>query len=709
MSNQATAAPRERAVPVRSPKPSQFQPEIQGLRAVAVLAVVVYHLWPQRVTGGYVGVDVFFVISGYLITSHMYREVSKSGRVGLLQFWARRIRRLLPASICVLAVSLLGALLWLPSTVWEVAARQIGASALYVQNWALAVDAVDYSAMHNDATPVQHYWSLSVEEQFYVVWPLLLTGLLYVSRHLTARRQQSGTLPHGLPLRTTMAAGIAVVGAASLVYSIVLTAQSQSTAYFVTPTRVWEFAVGGLVALVFADRQFNGRWASVAAWTGLALIAVTSLAYDGATPFPGWTAALPVVGTALVLVCSGSTTAFAPRRWLSRRPMTFLGDVSYGLYLWHWPLIIFAPYVLGHTLTGLEKVLLLLLSVALAWVTKVSIEDPLRRGWLLRAPWRAYAFTAASMAAIVALCFGLTAAAYASPGDGEAAAKLGPCYGPGALAPANNCGPVPGKEAPRPGPALVAKQNTDPLYEGCQAGITASDVVSCDLGVSADQAKATVAIVGDSHATAWFPALDQLAAAKKWHVKTYTKSSCPATTARRIVPSETNEDSQRSCLNWNQKVDDALTADKSISIVFTAAYSTAYTFASPEGRTLKNPAVGGFEETWRSWMAAGKHVVAFDDVPRTNGEYVPTCLAKHQDDSLACAMPRAKAYPDNTAIGRAGAAMSREGVKQVTLREQFCDEKLCYPVVGSVIVYRDYSHISAEYSRALVPYISKQL
>lgn len=708
MSNQAPAAPKERAAPARRPKPSQFQPEIQGLRAVAVLAVVLYHLWPQRVTGGYVGVDVFFVISGYLITSHMYREVSGSGRVGLLQFWARRIRRLLPASIFVLAVSLLGVFLWLPSTMWEVTARQLGASTLYVQNWVLAGDAVDYSAQHNDATPVQHYWSLSVEEQFYFLWPLLLTALLYISRRYSARRRQAGTPPLGIPLRTTMAAGIAVVGAASLVYSIVLTAQSQSTAYFVTPTRVWEFAVGGLVALVFADRQFSGRWASVLAWTGLALIAVSSLVYDGATPFPGWTAALPVAGTALVMVCSGSITAFAPRWWLSRRPMTFLGDVSYGLYLWHWPLIVFAPFVLGHGLTGLEKVLLLLVSVLLAWATKVSIEDPLRRGWLLRAPWRAYAFTAASMAAVVALCFGLTATAYASPGD-EQVAKLGPCYGPGALVPANNCGPVAGKEAPSPGPALVARENTESPYKGCQAPVVGNDFVSCDLGVSAEQAKATVAIVGDSHATAWFSALDQLAATRKWHVKTYTKGSCPATTARRILPSEKNDDNQRSCLEWSQKVNDSLAADKSISTVFTAAYSTAYTFASPEDRTLQNPDIDGFEETWRGWMAAGKKVVAFDDVPRTNGQSVPTCLAKNPGNTLACAMPRTKAYPDNAAIGRAGAAMVRQGVKQVTLREQFCDQTLCYPVIGSVIVYRDYSHISAEYSRALVPYISKQL
>lgn len=680
-----------------------FQPQIQGLRAVAVLVVVLYHLWPHRLTGGYIGVDVFFVISGYLITSHMYRDARGGSSVALVRFWARRIRRLLPASMFVLLVSLLGVFLLLPSTLWEVAARQIGASALYVQNWILAGDSVDYSAMHNDATAVQHYWSLSVEEQFYFIWPILTAAVLYLSR----RRLAAGMVTLSSP-RSSMIAGIATIGLVSLAYSIILTQQSQSVAYFITPTRVWEFAAGGLVALVFAERQFGGKRGTASAWAGLVLIAGSAVFYHGATPFPGWTAAIPVAGTILVLLCSGSTAEMSPRWWLSRRPMTFLGDISYGLYLWHWPLIVFTPYVLGHDPSAPEKILLLVLSVLLAWVTKLTIEDPLRRGRLLAPSWRAYAFMATGMATTMALCFGLTAAAYA-PSHGGKASELGACYGPGALDPRNNCGPVIGTDAPAVGPALVAKQTSEPLYKGCQADFAGSELVSCGLGADPDKAKATVAIVGDSHATAWFSALEALAAERDWHIKTYTKSSCPATTARRVLPTEKNETNQRDCLAWSQKVNDQLVADKSISTVFTAAYSTAYKFASPEGHALKDPAIDGFKEVWERWMASGKQVVAFDDVPRTNGQHVPTCLANNPDNALACALPRSKAYPANTAIGRAGELMEREGMKQVSLREQFCDEKLCYPQVGSVIVYRDHSHISAEYAKALVPFISKQL
>jgi peptidoglycan/LPS O-acetylase OafA/YrhL len=704
ISNHALVVPTQVSQNLSQPKTGRFQPEIQGLRALAVLVVVLYHLWPNRLTGGYVGVDVFFVISGYLITSHMYREVQRTGRVALFQFWARRIRRLLPASIFVLGVSLLGVFIWLPATVWEVSARQLAASALYVQNWILANDAVDYSAMHNDATVAQHYWSLSVEEQFYLVWPVVLMVVLFLARWSAKR---SGRFDMASP-RTTLIVGISLVGAISLAYSMFLTEQSQATAYFVTPTRVWEFAAGALVSLVFLDRQLTGKTASLLAWVGISLICISSFAYDSSTPFPGWTAVLPVAGTALVLAYAGNGARLAPAWWLSRRPMIFLGDVSYGLYLWHWPLIVLAPHVLGHGLTSAEKGLVLVLSVLLAWLTKVVVEDPLRRGKLLRASWRAYVFAAGSAALVAVLSFGLATAAYASSGAANTG-TLGACYGPGALQPANNCGPVTGVEPPNPGPALVAKQNTEPAYKECQTGITGTQIASCNLGVDKDNAKASVAVVGDSHATAWFAAMDEIGKLQRWHVKTYAKSSCPASTAVRVLPSETTDEAQRSCIAWNRKVSDELEADKDISTIFTASYSTAYTFKASAENPLQNPAVDGFKETWRDWMAAGKTVVAFDDVPRTNGEYVPTCLAKNPEDPLACAVPRTQAYPRNTAIGDAGKAMRAEGVRQITLREQFCDEKICYPVVGSMIIYRDYSHLSAEYSKALVPYILKQL
>ncbi|MEO8219356.1 MAG: acyltransferase family protein [Specibacter sp.] len=682
---------------------TSFRPEIQGLRAVAVIAVVLYHLWPKRFTGGFVGVDVFFVISGYLITSHMYREISTGSGLSLINFWGRRIRRLLPAAFTVLLASLVAVYLFVPATLWQSNGKQIGASALYLQNWVLAADAVDYSALNADATVAQHYWSLAIEEQFYFLWPLLIIGLLWLLGKLAKRVPALSVSP-----RTTLIAGLGLIGGASLVYSIHETSTNPAAAYFVTPTRVWEFAAGALVALIFLDRQLSGPLATTLAWAGLGGILVSAMAYSGQTPFPGYTALLPVMGTAVLLCCSGNTSASSPTWLLSRRPATFIGDISYAVYLWHWPLIVVVPFALATELDWRTKLGILALSILLSWLTKLLLEDPLRRGSLLRSSVRTYSFAAVGMVVVAGLSFGLVTIANTSePANRELQAS--PCYGPGALDPANACASVLGDSAPNPSAVTVSKENTSPLYPGCQASFSGSELVSCSLGLPAAAADASVALVGDSHATAWYPAMDALAKAHKWHVVTYAKASCPVTSALRILENEKTPQNQEDCRAWVQKVDETVTADPSISAIFTASYSSAYNYASAAGEPLENPAVDGFTRMWTGWQAAGKQVVAFDDVPRTNGQYIPTCLSKNTQDPMKCAYPAGQAIPANMNITKAAEAAAKHGVIRIKLREQFCDAQWCYPVVGSVIVYRDYSHLSASYSRALVPFVDAQL
>ena len=668
-----------------------------------MLAVVLYHLWPKRLTGGFVGVDVFFVISGYLITGHMYREILSDTGLSLVKFWARRIRRLLPAASVVLISSLAATYFWVPATLWESTARQVGASALYIQNWILAADAVDYSALNADATVAQHYWSLSVEEQFYVFWPLLMVALLWVMARLAKRLPAAGLSP-----RTTLIAGLTVVGGASLAFSIHETAVNPASAYFVTSTRVWEFAVGALVALIFQNRKLSGPVATALAWTGIAGIVASAMLYTSQTPFPGYTALLPVVGTALVLCCSGRSDVFGPAWILSRKPVTFIGDISYAVYLWHWPLIIVVPFALQTDLTWSVKIAILAGSMLLAWLTKLLIEDPLRTGALLRRPGMVYSFAAASMAVVVALSFGLTTLAN-STAPVDSALKSSSCYGPGALNPAHRCSTVLGQEAPNPGPVAVSNQNTNPAYPGCQANFSGTDLVTCDLGVPAGSARYTVAMVGDSHATAWYPAMDALAKKHKWRVVTYAKASCPVSTALRILDSEKTPENQSDCHAWVLRLDEALKSNPSISTIFTASYSSAYKYKSAVGDRLENPAVDGFKQMWAGWQAAGKQVVAFDDVPRTNGQYIPTCLAKNPGDAMKCALPVSQAVPGTMFITKAAEEMAGHGVTQIKLRDQFCDAQWCYPVVGSVIVYRDYSHLSLDYSKALTPYVDAQL
>ncbi|MBZ2196441.1 acyltransferase family protein [Occultella gossypii] len=668
------------------------------MRAVAVGLVVAYHLWPLRLPGGYVGVDVFFVISGFLITAHIYREVERSGTLSLLNFWARRIRRLLPASLLVLAVSALATVLWVPETLWGQTARQIGASALYVQNWVLASDAVDYMAQGNVPTVAQHFWSLSVEEQFYVFWPLLVLLTVGVLRHSSAT---------GSP-RRVLATVLGTVGVASLVWSVVQTSQDQSAAYFVTPTRVWEFVIGALLALL--PLRLPRRWAPVIGLVGLAAIVFSAFVYDGATQFPGWLAGVPTLGAAAVMLAGATPHWWSAGRWLSRRPMEFVGDISYSVYLWHWPIIVVVPYVTGTTLVAWQKVVIAAVTIVLAWGTKTLVEDRFRgTGWMAGARSHAYQFAAVGMVVVVAMGLGINSSLSVREEQARIQfqeASGTDCFGPAAIGTDSGCASVIGEGPVVPAPEVVSQQNTDPPYRGCQQGLTSAAIDTCTIGSTDPNPERVIAIVGDSHATQWFTALDTIGQERNWRVHTYTKTSCPASEAVRTLPSEQTNEARVLCEEWVAAVTAELAAHPEITDIVTTAYSSAYEYESPAGTPMADPAVDGFAAVWAGWVEQGHQVHVIAAVPRTQGENVPDCLAL-TDDPLDCATDRAISLPPDPLMAAAAGAPP-PGVNLIDLSDRFCDETTCYPVIGDLIVYRDYSHLSAEYSVALIPYLTEQ-
>ncbi|TDE15896.1 acyltransferase family protein [Jiangella asiatica] len=700
----ATAAPARPAATGHG----GFQPEIQGLRAVAVLLVVVFHLWPTQLTGGFVGVDVFFVISGYLITAHIFREVQRTGTISLRRFWARRIRRLLPASLLVLALSAAATVLFLPPTVWSDTARQIAASALYVQNWALAGDAVDYMAQDNVPTVAQHYWSLSVEEQFYLVWPILVLTLVALTGRYAARRANG--------VRAVLAVGIGALGAISLVWSIIATAREASTAYFVTPTRVWEFAVGALLGLGVVG-TVRGRVAHVLlGGAGLIAVITAGMIFDGESLFPGWIALLPVLGTAAVIAAGYSGTPLTPGWLLSRRPMTFVGDISYSVYLWHWPLIICVPYVTGVDLRTVDKLGIFAATLVLAWLSKAYVEDPMRRQRTLSAvPWRSFAFAGAGMAVVVAGTVGITteldrradaaeASAESVLGDDVFTTAGDDCVGPAAME--DGCGAPEGSDELVVPPEVVVEQNHAATYPGCQQGITTPDVKTCTIGSESETPDRVVALVGDSHTTHWFATFDALGRERNWQVITYTKASCPVTHARRLLDNEQTDEAGDSCLAWGREVEATIAADERISAVFTSAFSSAYEFADAD-TPLDDPAADGFGSVWQSWSAAGKQVYVIRDVPPTRGDdSVPDCLLSHPDrNDCATAAEDLPDDPQTAAVDE----VADPRVHLVDLTDRFCDDSTCYAVVGDLVVYRDTSHLTDEYARALAPYLAQQV
>lgn len=337
------------------------RPELQALRALAVVAVVLNHSWPGIAPGGYVGVDIFFVVSGFLITRHLVREHERTGTISLKSFYLRRARRLLPAATIVLMAVAVMTFLVVPMRDWQNYFSQIGASALYVQNWALL-------ATTNGAdTAVRHFWSLSVEEQFYLAWPLLVLAGIAAASYV--RRAPRGVL----------LAVLGTVAAASFVYSILTTPGDYQLAYFSTFSRAWEFAVGGLLALLPAAWRVTGRAADLLFWVGLALVMGSIVGFTDATAFPGALALIPVVGTLAIVFAANDAVPASARAITNLAPVQWTGDISYALYLWHWPVLVFAPLITGVPSESWFMVLLLGFAVMLSWGTTRFIENPVRR------------------------------------------------------------------------------------------------------------------------------------------------------------------------------------------------------------------------------------------------------------------------------------------------------------------------------------------
>jgi peptidoglycan/LPS O-acetylase OafA/YrhL len=689
----ALNARRTAAEPATAAPKKVFRTDVQALRAVAVSAVVVYHLWPARLPGGFVGVDIFFVISGFLITQHLMGEIARTGTIAVTAFWARRIRRLLPAAFTVLFVSLLFVFFAMPRVTWQENLQQLGASAAYVENWLLGFQAVDYLASENSAGLAQHYWSLSAEEQFYVVWPLILIAVIALAR----------MFKRGTP-RAAVRVGLVAVFVVSLIVSVVMTARSPEMAFFATPTRAWEFAAGGLLAVFpgFLSGARLARIRALASWAGIALILFSVFFITGSQPFPGSIALVPVLGAVLVIAGGTSTLRWSPSRAAGLRPVQWLGDYSYSIYLWHWPLIIVAPWVLHGATTWVGKVVILGITLVLAVLTKKLVEDPLRsRPGVKKRRRTAYAFAATGTVALV-LVSGLGFIGVQQSNDRAAAAALvslqgDACFGAGAMVASNDCADPFARPAGLDTAFAASDLGAD---DSCQQTAQASEVILCRFGET-KAPSATIVVVGNSHALRLVPALESYGSSRGWQIVLAAKTDCTGASLTEVG----TQAADVSCVAWSAELHRQILSMPDVVGVVFASHASAQDYLAGVGATAADVAAAkaGVVQTWTSLREAGIPVVVTEDVPGMRPESGPECIAMSSAAEDPCALPRSSVVVPNllTEIAQENPSLAT----YITLDQYLCDASLCHSLIGGVIVYSDAHHLTGTFSRSLGPYL----
>lgn len=660
----------------------KFRADIEGLRAVAVLLVVAYHYVPGLLPGGYVGVDVFFVISGYLITLSLLdvRARAGTGRQGLALFWARRARRLLPNALLVLAMVSVLALVLLS----DVALRRLGSdvawASAYSINWLFVARSVDYLRWgETHSSVLLHYWSLAVEEQFYLAWPLLL----FVA--LRGARTSDKSLRHASWLA-------AVLAALALGYCLWLSNGQLTLGFFSAPARAWELLAGAWLALRSHQGEPALRWegarsAHAVAWVGLAAIVGAACLFSIDTTHPGLLTVVPVLGAMLLVASTPVGAEVAVRRWLGSAPMRYLGARSYSLYLWHWPVLVLGQAALP---TGEPWAVLLLvaLSFLLADAAYRLVETPARFRWAQGANARQVLLMALAGSAALVLV-------------GLATRELAERGARGRLRPAAAVA------APALPPLRRLLNDLPSVYaKGCHLGVEPTEPAPhCRFGSGAT----AVLLFGDSHAAQWLPPLEVVTAAQGQALVAWTKSGCPS--ADVSVWNAAARGPYHACDRWREAVFHRLaTLKPSLVVVANLIEDATVLIDRRSGERLRGAAAeaefqAGLVRTLQRLRASGTMVVVIRDTPRPRGDVIECLYAS--PDPRRCERTRRDATAAAPLDVRAA---SVAGVPLWDFADNICRAESCpvYLPSQALVVYRDDNHLSASFARSLAPALAQR-
>lgn len=677
--------------PTGLPK-SRFRPELHGLRGLAILLVVLFHVAGDgRVSGG---IDVFLAISGFLYTASLLRRAvlgrpAGSGSFDLAGYLANLLRRLLPPALLVLGVVAVVGAWFLPRSDHPQLVRELLATLLYRENWELIDSQLTYGAAGPDASPLQHFWSLSVQGQFYLLWVVVVVGAVWIARLLSRSTVVATTLV------------VALLTVLSFLFAMHEHARNQPVAYFHTGTRMWELSLAGLFALLLgllgSRDELPRPVRLVLGWLGVAMLVSSGFLLDGAALFPGPAALWPVGALLLVLLAGATNSRFGADRLLTSRPLAWLGDVAYPLYLWHWPLLVFVLRWQGAERADVwTSVAVIAASLMLAWLTYRALERPLTRSALQGTRQRVIVLVSSVLVvACGAGALSLWQARLEAIREAELAAAATPSADhPGAAALDPGAAAVPQAD-PVPSPE-IAPDDIPVTYDGdCvqseEDTPEASEVLVCEDEVS--DATRTLLIAGGSHAHMWQPTFEVLAEQYGWSVLVMDKSGCQLTANVGQYSEDTDQPVLDSCQAWNVNALPEI-VERAPDAVVTIGTTTA---ADRERYSL------GFQDVWAELAEHDIPVIALRDTARMP-DHVPRCL-EADGDADSCGQARDAVLEPTYPV----LEDPIETVVPVDLTDYLCTDDWCPTIIGNVVVYRDHSHISATYARTLAPYLDAEL
>jgi len=643
----------------RSP---DFRPDIEGLRGIAVLIVVLFHCGIPGFSGGFVGVDVFFVLSGYLITGLLVAEIQKTSKLSLLQFYARRVRRLLPASALTLVVTLLiGAIIMAPQELNN-AGHAGRATALYVSNIFFDKNAGDYFAPNVKSNPMLHTWSLAVEEQFYLFWPLLiLLGL---------------RLWRSMQVLVTVLSGLTII---SLGIGVWFTEHGGTFAFYELPARAWEFGIGGLAVLLpRGTLKLPFGWWLAFGWLGILAILGSAHFILGDTSFPGWIALIPVMGTVAALIVGAEHPSHGIGVVLDSAPLQVLGRLSYSWYLWHWPFLVFSAALLPNiSIAG--KTAAAAVSLAVAGISYHFVEDPIRfHPSLLKRP--ALSLYLAATVTLCSLGIAFLAMWFSVRLANEPEMKtINAAIDDIARMPRQQC----------------VSLGQSPEVKTCHFGDTSSGI--------------NIVLFGDSHAIQWFNPLQRIAESNGWNLATVVKSAC---TAFDIRDPGSSVGAMAACASWRAEALQRIVALRP-SIVF-IGNSTSYfghknTLAM--GFSL-DELQDGTRRTLETLTAEGLRVVVMRDNPFFTYD-IPACLARSARHSWypggSCEADKPTVLNDAVFESEKAGARGLSNVHFIDITDLLCQRDICRTVQGDAVLYRDNHHLTGNFTESLMAVLEVKL